>query len=80
MKIIFSLFFFLVASHAEKARFDNYRVYEVSIENSDQLKALRQLADTSDSVNFLMKFNDFFKFIENLFTVQFRTLSKQNRS
>lgn len=50
MKIIFSLFFLVVISHAEKARFDNYRVYDIQIENVDQLKALRQLADTSDSV------------------------------
>lgn len=40
----------MAVSHSEKARFDNYRVYKVLIENSDQLKALRQLADTSDSV------------------------------
>jgi hypothetical protein len=48
-KLIF-LFCFLVSVFAEKARFDNYRVYRIKIENVDQLKALRQLADTSDSV------------------------------
>lgn len=40
----------LVAS-AEKARFDNYRVYSISVENELQLRVLRELGETSDSVS-----------------------------
>lgn len=35
---------------ADKARFDNYRIYSIDIETVDQLKALRELSETSDSV------------------------------
>lgn len=36
---------------AEKARYDNYRVYHVAIENDVQLKALIELSEVSDSVS-----------------------------
>jgi len=52
MKLLYLFLFFIVATHAEKARFDNYRIYRIQLENEDQLKALRQLAETSDSYNF----------------------------
>ena len=52
----FFFFFLLITAFAEKARFDNYRVYRIQLENEDQLNALRQLAETSDSVN-LINFN-----------------------
>lgn len=35
---------------ADKARFDNYRIYSIDVETVDQLKALRELSETSDSV------------------------------
>lgn len=50
MKFFYFLLFLAVAAYAEKARFDNYRVYRIQLDNEVQLKALRQLADTSDSV------------------------------
>lgn len=36
---------------SEKARFDNYRVYRVDVQNKLQLNVLRELSETSDSVN-----------------------------
>lgn len=38
---------------ADKARFDNYRVYVVDVETQDQLSVLRELSETSDSVKFV---------------------------
>ena len=53
---LFCIIFVISSICCEKARFDNYRVYKVSIENKEQLEALKQLADSSDSVkNFLIK-------------------------
>lgn len=52
MKIlIFTIIALITFSTAEKARYDNYRVYRVDIENNEQLKVLHYLADNSDSVN-----------------------------
>lgn len=42
---------FMVAC-AEKARFDNYRVYTVYIENEEQLKVLRELEIHPDGIQF----------------------------
>lgn len=36
---------------AEKARYDNYRVYHVAIESEIQLRALQELSEISDSVS-----------------------------
>jgi carboxypeptidase A len=38
---------------AEKSRFDNYRVYRISVENELHLRVLQELSETSDSYNFL---------------------------
>ena len=38
---------------AEKARYDNYRVYSVYIENEEQLKVLRELEIHPDGIEFL---------------------------
>ena len=35
---------------AEPARFDNYRVYSIVVETKEQLKMLKEIEDTSDSV------------------------------
>lgn len=43
---------FMVAC-AEKARFDNYRVYSVYIENEEQLKLLQELELHPDGISFL---------------------------
>lgn len=51
MKILYLFLFLIIAAYAEKARFDNYRIYRIHLENEEQLMALRQLAETSDSVN-----------------------------
>lgn len=48
--VVFALFF--LATNGEKARFDNYRVYSVIIENDKQLEAFKYLEEHSDSVNF----------------------------
>lgn len=43
----------LLAVCAEKARFDNYRVYSVSIENEEQLKVLHELELHPDGITFM---------------------------
>lgn len=43
---------FMVAC-AEKARFDNYRVYSAYIENKEQLKVLHELELHPDGISFL---------------------------
>lgn len=40
-----------VVEPAEKARFDNYRVYEISIENEDQLDLMQQIENYPDGVS-----------------------------
>lgn len=54
MKLMLSVLFAVLvfSASAEKARFDNYRVYSVSVENEIQLRALKELSATSDSYNF----------------------------
>jgi hypothetical protein len=47
--LLLSLSASLVA--ADKARFDNYRVYSVAVETEEQLKVLREIEETSDSVS-----------------------------
>lgn len=37
----------------EKARFDNYRVYSVEVENVEQLEVLRDFEDGLDGISFL---------------------------
>lgn len=37
---------------AEKARFDNYRVYSIEIENEDQLQVLQQIENHQDGLLF----------------------------
>lgn len=37
----------------EKARFDNYRIYLVHIENEDQLKVIQDLETNSNGLEFL---------------------------
>lgn len=38
---------------SEKARFDNYRVYSIQIENSEQLEVLKELENYQDGLLFL---------------------------
>lgn len=49
---------FVVAFGSEKARFDNYRVYSVNVENAEQLKVLRELESYSDGILFLNGISD----------------------
>lgn len=47
----------LVSSQAvfgEKARFDNYRVYSIAIDNDEQLQVLQELENHPDGLSFLM--------------------------
>lgn len=39
---------------AEKARFDNYRVYSIEIKNEEQLKVLQQIENHQDGLLFLI--------------------------
>lgn len=60
MKLLtFSLFVVLcVLAASEKARFDNYRVYEILIDNEEQLELLQAIENYPDGVREL-KFSNF---------------------
>lgn len=53
LKIII-FFAFLVVIFGEKARFDNYRVYLIEVENDEQLKVLQDLENYQDGLSFMM--------------------------
>lgn len=38
----------------EKARFDNYRIYSIGVENDEQLQVLQNLESHQDSIQFIM--------------------------
>lgn len=54
MKILLCVLIALQLVIADKSRYDNYRVYKIQIENAAQLDAMKYLADTSDSVIFII--------------------------
>lgn len=41
---------FVAAKASEKARFDNYRVYEILIENDQQLELMQEIENHPDGV------------------------------
>lgn len=43
---------FFIVAFGEKIRFDNYRVYSVSIKNEEQLNVLRELQVYPDGISF----------------------------
>lgn len=43
--LVFSVVIFLAFSNAEKARFDNYKVFSVEVSNEEQLKVLREMEE-----------------------------------
>lgn len=53
--ISLSILLFAVFAASEKARFDNYRVYQISIENDEQLELLQQIENYPDGVSFKLK-------------------------
>lgn len=55
MKLFFVVSFVacFVIAFGEKARFDNYRVYSINVENEAQLKALKDLEAYPDGTMFL---------------------------
>ena len=48
---LISLFF---CGLAERARFDNYRVYEVNIDNEEHLNLLLEIENYSDAVSHIL--------------------------
>lgn len=72
MKLLICLAFLFLSVGAEKARFDNYRLYSVQIENESQYEALKYLEENSDSVNYfhLSDFLWIFK-ISSIFSMTF---------
>lgn len=48
--LFFTIYFVLIS--CEKARFDNYRVYRVWIENPEQLRLLQELENYQDGLSF----------------------------
>lgn len=52
--VIFACHLLIVhISRAEKARFDNYRVYSVKIENEKQLELLQNLENVPDGISYI---------------------------
>lgn len=54
MKFTLSFFILIILAFSaltEKARFDNYRVYRIFVENELQLRVLKELSEVSDSVS-----------------------------
>lgn len=45
-----TVIFFVVAATCEKARYDNYRVYEIAIENKIQLDLMHEIEKYPDGV------------------------------
>ncbi|KAG5672023.1 hypothetical protein PVAND_002185 [Polypedilum vanderplanki] len=52
MKFVSVLVILFVYANADMARFDNYRVYTVTIENEEQYKAMKYLEENSDAYDF----------------------------
>lgn len=50
MKFIVIFLVAFLAVNAEKSRFDNYRVYSITIENDEQFKIMKYIEEHSDSV------------------------------
>ena len=49
--VVFTLCFVFCVNCVEKARFDNYRVYEINIENEKQLELMREIESFPDGVS-----------------------------
>lgn len=62
MKIIFNIFFINLLVNlvmSEKARYDNYRVYELFIANQNQLELVKEIQSHPDGVScFLSELSD----------------------
>ena len=53
LKVLLLTFCFVFCvSCVEKARFDNYRVYEINIENEKQLELMKEIERFPDGVSF----------------------------
>lgn len=50
MKVLLVFLFAYAAAGSEKARYDNYRVYQISIENSQQLELMQEIENYPDGV------------------------------
>lgn len=53
--IFAALLLFCGSALAEKARYDNYRIYKVSIETAEQLELLKMIEENPDGVSFILK-------------------------
>lgn len=50
--VVFTLCLVLSVSCVEKARFDNYRVYEINIENEKHLELMQEIERFPDGVSY----------------------------
>jgi hypothetical protein len=55
------LILFTAVKSLEKARYDNYRVYEISVDNDNQLELLKSIEDNPDGVRYFSKLKTIFK-------------------
>lgn len=55
MKRVVVILLVAAFAYAEKARFDFYRVYEVSIDSDVHLTLMREISDYPDGVNNFLK-------------------------
>lgn len=51
--VLVTLLVYIFSSSGEKARFDNYRVYSIKIDDSRQLEVLQELENYQDGILFL---------------------------
>jgi hypothetical protein len=66
---LIALFWSLVA--CEKARYDNYRVYEILIENDDQLELMKHIENYPDGVSLKTKSEKFKTSTNEYFSTNF---------
>lgn len=57
MKFIAIFLVAFLAVNAERARFDDYRVYSITIENDDQFKIMKYIEEHSDAVKLIKIFS-----------------------
>lgn len=73
--IIFFLNFLIPLISSEKARYDNYRVYEIFIENEVHLQLMKEIETFPDGVRFFKDLSTF-EINFNINQTNFKTLKK----
>lgn len=56
IKLYIFLFAICAVNSLEKARYDNYRVYQIEIDDDKQLQLLKEIETYPDGVGFILSF------------------------